>query len=275
MKKSMIKKAIAAGLTMIMTGMTVFPAYADWQQSGNQWKYETDGRYLTGWQMLNAAWYYFDGNGIMQTGWQAINGAWYYFRADGSMVFDQWIGSYYVGSNGAMATNTWIGPYYVGSDGAWIPNYGQSGGAGTTGGSGTDVSTSQETTWLTDLDYLSKDSVYMKDSMKDNFGTSYKKCIKPGELNYGDKNIVYYLGGNYKSLTGTFALSYDFRNEADDEVFVTIYADGDEIYSSSPIGANDYPEEIEVNISGCEKLEIRFSGAYKAHYFLGNVKLYK
>lgn len=59
------------------------------------------------------------------------------------------------------------------------------------------------------------------------------------------------------------------------QVAVTIYADGDEIYSSSPIGANDYPEEFDVNISGCEQLEILFTGAYKAHYFLGNIKLYK
>ncbi|MBT9778220.1 hypothetical protein GPL15_17095 [Clostridium sp. MCC353] len=269
MKKRLMKKAVAAGLTMIMAAMTVFPAYADWQQSGNQWKYESGGRYLTGWQTINATWYYFDGNGVMLTGWQAINGAWFYFRADGSMVFDQWIGNYYVGSNGAMATNTWIGPYYVGSDGAWIPNYGQ------TGSSGAGATNNQETKWLTDLDYLSKDSVITKDSIKDNFGTSYKKCIKPSDLGYGDKNIVYYLGGKYDSLTATFALSYDYRNEANDEVAVTIYADGDEIYSSSPIGVNDYPEEIDVNISGCEQLEILFTGAYKAHYFLGDVKLYK
>lgn len=31
----------------------------------------------------------------------------------------------------------------------------------------------------------------------------------------------------------------------------------------------------DVNISGCEQLEILFTGAYKAHYFLGDVKLYK
>lgn len=112
-----MKKALVVGIAVMMSGMVSMSAYAGWQYTGNQWKYENNGSYLTGWQNINAAWYYFDQNGTMMTGWQMIGGEWYYLRPDGSMAFDQWVGAYYVGSSGAMAKNTWIGPYYVG--GGW------------------------------------------------------------------------------------------------------------------------------------------------------------
>ena len=63
--------------------------------------------------------YYFDNGGYMLTGWQVINGNWYYFNGSGAMVKNAWVGNYYLQNDGTMATNTWIGNYYVGSDGCW------------------------------------------------------------------------------------------------------------------------------------------------------------
>lgn len=103
MRKKNIKLITAIGLVFAASGMLSISALADWQYSGSKWRYESEGDYLTGWQY--------------------INGAWYYFNADGSMAHDQWIEDYYVGKNGVMAVNTWIGNYYVGSDGAWVPDY--------------------------------------------------------------------------------------------------------------------------------------------------------
>lgn len=116
-----MKKLIFIGITILSLSTMSITALADWQQSGNTWKYNNGGKYLTGWWKIGDSQYYFDQNETMITGWKFLNGAWYFFNADGSMAHDQWIGNYYVGSNGIMATNTWVGNYYVGSDGAWIP----------------------------------------------------------------------------------------------------------------------------------------------------------
>ncbi|MGJ0962296.1 hypothetical protein ACR75P_11495 [Faecalicoccus pleomorphus] len=44
--------------------------------------------------------YYFNNAGYMLTGWQLIEGKYYYFDASGAMAKDTWIGDYYVDKNG-------------------------------------------------------------------------------------------------------------------------------------------------------------------------------
>ena len=58
----------------------------------------------------------------MLTGWQLIDDLWYYFDEPGAMVSSRWIGNYYVQADGSMATSQWVGDYYVDSDGLWDPN---------------------------------------------------------------------------------------------------------------------------------------------------------
>ena len=101
-------------------------AQAGWIQSGNRWCYRhADGSYTTnGWEVINGAWYYFDGAGWMVTGWVKLSGTWYYLTGSGAMATG-WIQTggtwYYMNASGAMVTDTWIGNNYVDGSGAWIP----------------------------------------------------------------------------------------------------------------------------------------------------------
>ena len=101
-------------------------AQAGWVQSGSRWWYRhADGSYTTnGWEVINGAWYYFDGAGWMITGWVKLSGTWYYLTGSGAMATG-WIqvgGTwYYMNTSGAMVTDTWIGNNYVDGSGAWIP----------------------------------------------------------------------------------------------------------------------------------------------------------
>ena len=101
-------------------------AQAGWVQNGSRWWYRhADGSYTTnGWEVINGAWYYFDGAGWMVTGWLKLSGTWYYLTGSGAMATG-WIqvgGTwYYMNTSGAMVTDTWIGNNYVDGSGAWIP----------------------------------------------------------------------------------------------------------------------------------------------------------
>ena len=101
-------------------------AQAGWVQNGSRWWYRhADGSYTTnGWEVINGAWYYFDGAGWMVTGWLKLSGTWYYLTGSGTMATG-WIqvgGTwYYMNASGAMVTDTWIGNNYVDGSGAWIP----------------------------------------------------------------------------------------------------------------------------------------------------------
>lgn len=52
------------------------------------------------------------------TGWQLADNKWYYYDEQGNMLADAWIGNYYVGGDGAMLTHT-LTPdgYWLGEDG--------------------------------------------------------------------------------------------------------------------------------------------------------------
>ena len=101
-------------------------AQAGWIQSGSRWWYRhADGSYTSnGWEVINGAWYYFDGAGWMVTGWVKLSGTWYYLTGSGAMATG-WIQTggtwYYMNTSGAMVTDTWIGNNYVDGSGAWIP----------------------------------------------------------------------------------------------------------------------------------------------------------
>ena len=101
-------------------------AVNQWIQNGNRWWYRhADGSYTrNNWEVINGAWYYFDGAGWMVTGWIKLSGTWYYLTGSGAMATG-WIqvgGTwYYMNASGAMVTDTWIGNNYVDGSGAWIP----------------------------------------------------------------------------------------------------------------------------------------------------------
>lgn len=256
MRKTFMKKAVLTGMVLVMSGAATTAAYADWQNSGSQWKYESNGSYLTGWQNINATWYYFDRSGIMMTDWQEIDGMWYYLRADGSMVYDQWIGNYYLGSTGTMLTDAWVGPYYLGSDGAWIPDSQE-----------TQNNENQNTDplYLAQTDPIDKrgDISYGSDT-EDTFGNKYKgnSALRLGY----NQSATYYADEKYTLLKGTIA-PYK-QNHSDSECTLEVYADDELIYSSDFITRLTEPEEFEVDIAGAKFVKVRCTTGRVFNYLL-------
>lgn len=108
--------------------------YGQFSGSGNTLRFiDNSGSYVSGWQYINKAWYYFDSNNnnYAVSGWQLINNVWYYFDSNTRIMSTGWVLIdnywYYFYSSGAMATN-WIqiGPngnwYYMGTNGAMWKN---------------------------------------------------------------------------------------------------------------------------------------------------------
>jgi len=86
-----------------------------WQLIEGTWYYYDDANQtVKGWLNLGGTWYYFNNQGAMQTGWQFVGSSWYYFAEGGNMVTGwQYINNtwYYFGPSGNMLT----GWQYLGS----------------------------------------------------------------------------------------------------------------------------------------------------------------
>ena len=113
---------------------------------GDIYRFNGEGKMVTGWQNVDNQTYYYHEDGKMQReGWLRLNDVWYAFRADGAMVtgWCEYNGNrYYLGGNGAMyegwnqigddwyyftpgegrvVTNTYINDvFYVNENGVWI-----------------------------------------------------------------------------------------------------------------------------------------------------------
>ena len=76
-------------------------AVNQWIRDGNRWWYRhADGSYTTnGWEVINGAWYYFDGAGWMVTGWLKRPSDVYYLtrkRSDGNGAGSSWGSTWYI-----------------------------------------------------------------------------------------------------------------------------------------------------------------------------------
>ena len=66
---------------------SAFTAFADWQQVGKDWKYETAGTYAADEFMeISGQIYHFSNTGVMDTGWKYIGENWFYFNTNGNMA---------------------------------------------------------------------------------------------------------------------------------------------------------------------------------------------
>lgn len=72
-----------------------------WQLINNQWYYyNNDSKKHVGWLNIDSIWYYLDTNGVMQTGWLYNNNSWYYLKNDGSMAYNTIIDGYEINELG-------------------------------------------------------------------------------------------------------------------------------------------------------------------------------
>lgn len=99
-------KKIFAGLLVSITILGINPTStnAEWKEDSTGWWYAQGSSYLTGWQLIDNNWYYFDFYGYMKTGWQLINGSWYYLNSNGTMVVNGVIDGFNLGNDGKLVS---------------------------------------------------------------------------------------------------------------------------------------------------------------------------
>ena len=151
--------AMATGVKTVQGAAYFFDASgamaAGWCVDGGVWRYAApSGALVSGWNVVNGSWYWFDGetyamregwlndggswywladggDGRMATGWQRIGGSWYWLSDFGAMAtgWCQIDGVYYFfNGSGAMERDCWVGDYYLTSSGAmatdtWVGGY--------------------------------------------------------------------------------------------------------------------------------------------------------
>ena len=151
--------AMATGVKTVQGAAYFFDASgamaAGWCVDGGVWRYASpSGALVSGWNVVNGSWYWFDGetyamregwlndggswywladggDGRMATGWQQIGGSWYWLSDSGAMAtgWCQIDGVYYFfNGSGAMEHDCWVGDYYLTSSGAmatdtWVGGY--------------------------------------------------------------------------------------------------------------------------------------------------------
>ena len=151
--------AMATGVKAVQGAAYFFDASgamaAGWCADGGAWRYAApSGALVSGWNVVNGSWYWFDGetyamregwlndggswywladggDGRMATGWQQIGGSRYWLSDSGAMAtgWCQIDGVYYFfNGSGAMEHDCWVGDYYLTSSGAmatdtWVGGY--------------------------------------------------------------------------------------------------------------------------------------------------------
>ncbi|MBR1780295.1 MAG: L,D-transpeptidase family protein, partial [Oscillospiraceae bacterium] len=93
-----------------------------WKFINDAWyRFDGNGRMLTGWSKVDDVWYFFGPGGQMVTGWKFINGTWYHFEDGGAMTADATVDNYYLKSNGSMAADEWVDDFhYADTDGTLL-----------------------------------------------------------------------------------------------------------------------------------------------------------
>lgn len=124
------KRKLSCILIIVLILSQSLTSYGGWVKTGSQWKYEAENVYAANtWQMIDGAWYRFDGKGYMLTGWhyEAQESKWYFLDpVSGAMLTGwQWIDGrcYCFNGSGVMYAGT-ITPdgYQVNENGAWTEN---------------------------------------------------------------------------------------------------------------------------------------------------------
>ena len=123
--------------------------------------------------------------------------------------------------------------------------------------------------WLTSLNYLKNDGVTVNDeeTRTTNTGEEYSHYMYGSE---GDE-IIYYLNGEFASISGVWAIYQEDRNTTEVSGF-EIFADDVHVYTAPKIKGEDVPVLFAVNINNCQKLRIVFTRGTGAGE-IGNIVL--
>ena len=103
------------------------------------------------------------------------------------------------------------------------------------------------------------DSFAYYDTVKDNFGTTYKNGIG-GTDGYGQSIQEYRLDGTYSELRGRVVLNYDVRTQENDDVYLWIYGDNIVLYMSQEVKAGCEPQDFTVDLTGVTTLKVVIQG---------------
>lgn len=115
-----------------------------------------------------------------------------------------------------------------------------------------------------------------KSSAEDTIGNTYVGNIlviddggKAGNNNY----VVYYIGGKYKTLSGTVAVN-DESSSNDCQSEISVLCDDNVVYTTGNMGRVSIPTEFSVSVENCQWLKIRQT-TYdaKASFILHDFKL--
>lgn len=120
--------------------------------------------------------------------------------------------------------------------------------------------------WLQDLDYFTGDRLKVYENKQDNMGDFHTYAI-----NCDDIRNVYMLNGQYSKLTGVFFQTYENRYYTSVKATLSIYGDGELLYSGTMAGGIK-PTEFSVDLTGVLELKIVTDNA--AFTCIGNCGLW-
>lgn len=112
--------------------------------------------------------------------------------------------------------------------------------------------------YLTDLS--DGDGLTYYPAAVDNIGTRYSNGIGGSATNEQSWQ-EYKLDGEYTELRGRAILNYEFRTQSNDNVYLWIYGDDEQLYKSAQIKGGVLPQDFTVDITGVETLRIVIDGA--------------
>lgn len=124
------------------------------------------------------------------------------------------------------------------------------------------------TVMLKDLQDISGNPAKASDRLTDNYGNTYSSAIS-NEKGYGGSSkpsVEYLTGMQYSRLKGTLYVPSGISSE--ESVFITVTADGKEIYTSPQMTKTSAPVDIDINITGYNDIKIEFS--HKDVFFIGS-----
>ncbi len=113
------------------------------------------------------------------------------------------------------------------------------------------------------------------DELIDNYGNNYNYAFCN---NYNNKEGRYLLNMRYSRFRGTLYVPRGYSQ--DDTYYLTIIADGKNIYKSPEMSKTSAPVDIDIDVTGCNDFRIIFSDtAYSVNYIgficLGNAGFYQ